>query len=280
MLKRAFNGLLALTGKEFHPSELYLGWLHTRLWPLASLIVYILFRAPIRPWRGMALLRYRGTTLALPPEEFPIFREVFVHSMYDRAHRVDRDNVVIDVGAHIGTFSVRAAKAAGENGTVVAVEPGPDQVAVLSENVRLNGLTNVVVVPRAAGSRPGTGKLFLTDRLCTYSTINATDRAVDIRVDTLDSIVRELELPRVDFIKIDAEGAELDVLVGAKSVLSQPGVKLCIAAYHKLPDGTPQLAGILSYLESLGASVVVDWETTPGSPLVYAVTGQPADVLS
>lgn len=67
-------------------------------------------------------------------------------------------------------------------------------------------------------------------------------------MDTLDNILSDLGLSHIDFIKIDAEGAEVEILKGASHVLSSPNIKLAVAAYHLLPDGRAEFPEVKSYL--------------------------------
>src|SRR2546427_5264926 len=75
-----------------------------------------------------------------------------------RSFQVAAGDVVVDVGAHIGRYALRAAARASK---VIAVEPDPSNFSLLERNVRLNGFSNVVLVPHALSSRPGTQALWL-----------------------------------------------------------------------------------------------------------------------
>ena len=72
------------------------------------------------------------------------------------------------------------------------------------------------------------------------------DNYVEVEVTTLDDLLDE----PVDFIKMDAEGSEVEILKGAERTLSYPHVKLAIAAYHKLANGELELPYIVSFLEA------------------------------
>src|SRR5256712_7596936 len=75
-----------------------------------------------------------------------------------RSFQVAAGDVVVDVGAHIGRYALRAATKASK---VIAIEPDPSNFILLEQNVRLNGFSNVVLVPHALSSRPGTRALWL-----------------------------------------------------------------------------------------------------------------------
>src|SRR3989454_6946012 len=79
-------------------------------------------------------------------------------AMASRSFQVAAGDVVVDVGAHIGRYALRAATKASK---VIAVEPDPSNFSLLERNVRMNGFSNVVLVPHALSSVPGTRALWL-----------------------------------------------------------------------------------------------------------------------
>jgi len=163
------------------------------------------------------------------------------------------NTIIVDVGAYIGTFTVKAAKKVCTTGLVVAFEPHPDNFKFLLENIKLNQLKNVIPLNAALWSSRGTIRLYLGPHSGTHSAVLFhTDQWIEVPTQTLDNVVRELSLSRVDFIKIDAEGAELEILKGAKETLKTNGLKLSIAVYH-----TPSEAKDVSeFLKARGFMVV------------------------
>lgn len=132
---------------------------------------------------------------------------------------------VIDVGANVGIFTVPLALAVGTDGRVIAVEPSPDNVAQLEHNIRLNDLANVDVHAIALAAEPGEVALQLGADPAFHSTatvVRSRDAAVAtlVRAETLDHIWRDAGSPDVSFLKIDTEGAELEVLNGARELLT------------------------------------------------------------
>jgi FkbM family methyltransferase len=132
------------------------------------------------------------------------------------------DDICFDVGANLGYYTVLMAKAVPQ-GKVYAFEPDPFCHALLQLNIRINRLENVVVNCLALGERPGTSSFFR----CTDSAFNsfkdtarkAVSSVIEVPVTTLDEFVAANDVPRVDFVKVDVEGAEGLVLAGAKRLL-------------------------------------------------------------
>lgn len=199
----------------------------------------------------------------LPIRERGVVDEVLGSRVYEQVYGLCEGDIVIDVGAHVGIFSIMAAKAIGENGLVIAIEPEPKNQAFLEENIKSNGVDKVVKMIRgAAGDGEGRRHLYLSRFPRCHSFHNASQvgeamsESIEVTVDSLDNIVPKLGLERVNFVKIDTEGWELEVLNGMRAILDLPEVKMAIAAYHTLPDGRSQASEILSLLQSKGVKEV------------------------
>lgn len=153
--------------------------------------------------------------------------------------RLLSSDVFVDIGANIGYFSVLAARQL-THGQVVAVEPSPRNHAALRTNVELNGLGNVRAVQRILWRESGRRlELHVVDphNLGANSVLGSgTTDVVGISL-TLDDLATELGLERIDAIKIDVEGAELDVLLGAARCFRRFRPRLLILAADN-PDAS------------------------------------------
>jgi FkbM family methyltransferase len=129
---------------------------------------------------------------------------------------------VLDIGANIGELTAVAADCVGSSGRVIAFEPSPDNVRQLRE--RFGGVAHVDVRHAAVSDRAGSMLLHLdaenAKRHSLYPEIvSVTGASVEVPVVRLDDVVREI--PHVNVIKIDAQGAEGHILAGARSVLAR-----------------------------------------------------------
>jgi FkbM family methyltransferase len=131
-----------------------------------------------------------------------------------------RGDVFIDIGAHIGKYALQVAKIVGEGGLVIAIEPSPENYHVLVRNVRLNDLRNTVALQIAAWEEKGQLQLFKS-RYLTGQSLKRNHGLGSITVKTVstDDIVDELRIRRVDWIKVDVEGAEYEVMKGLERTL-------------------------------------------------------------
>jgi len=130
-------------------------------------------------------------------------------------------DVVLDLGANIGFYTLIAAKLVGKKGRVFAFEPEPDNFARLEMNVRLNSYENVVLVQKAVSSRTGKCTLYLSDRdRATHRIYDISDgrRFIEVESTRLDDYFHN---QRVDFIKMDIEGAEWAALQGMSLLLEK-----------------------------------------------------------
>ena len=132
--------------------------------------------------------------------------------------------VVFDIGAHIGTYAILALKRLGPRGKVIAYEPHPLTRKYLLQHLDMNpGGAGVVVRDLCCGSSPGTASFyFLPDRTEGTSGLVPVNgfQQREVKVTTVDAEVSELGL-HPDILKIDVEGAELEVLKGAEATLTE-----------------------------------------------------------
>jgi FkbM family methyltransferase len=149
-------------------------------------------------------------------------------------------DTVIDIGAHIGRYTITSSKQVGNTGKVVAIEADPDNFQLLKRNIALNNLTNVLPLNYAVFSTRTRMKLYEQSASAKYNSLILTRAAktenyVEVEADTLDSILKLNEVNRVNWIKIDVEGAEFEVLKGSTITLSSDDLSLFIEI-HNIED--------------------------------------------
>lgn len=181
--------------------------------------------------------------------------------------------VVVDIGAHVGYYTLLAAKQVGPTGKVYAFEPEQDNHALLLKNIRMNGYNNVVAARMALSDRAGTSTLYLTGldsgRHSMYHHGLPERGSAPVETTTLDSFLASEEWPRVDLVKIDVEGAEVAVLDGMTRLMGKSaGLKLIIEFNPALlQDGGVAPLGFLERLASPGWGVQIIEESNGLLPL-------------
>jgi FkbM family methyltransferase len=140
---------------------------------------------------------------------------------------------VIDIGAHVGYYSLLAARSIGSTGRVISFEPSPGNFELLVYNIGLNGLGKIIQAENAAlGDVSGELDLYLsiynTGDHRIYQTLSDDDEifnagavrpSVRVAVMALDEYLAERDISKVDIVKIDVQGAEMSVLSGMKKTL-------------------------------------------------------------
>ena len=136
---------------------------------------------------------------------------------------IKRGDVVLDIGANIGYYTLIFAKLVGEEGKVFAFEPDPTNFSLLKKNVEINGYKNVELVQKAVSNKTGKIKLYLSryNNVC-HCIYNSHDGRQSIEVETirLDDYFKNYN-GEVDFIKMDIEGAEGEAIQGMFNLLKK-----------------------------------------------------------
>jgi FkbM family methyltransferase len=143
--------------------------------------------------------------------------------------------VCIDIGANLGYYSLLMSELGGNGGRTIAIEPNPNMCRLLRMSEFLHGW-NFDIVEKAIADKEGEATLTIPDKSFGGATLNGNPGApfggttkVNVPVTTVDAIVADLQLPKVDVIKIDVEGLEPRVFDGMKKTIADnPGLQLII----------------------------------------------------
>ena len=190
--------------------------------------------AVVDAWKGETIRVARTPVLVPGPRAIRlsvVAGNIRLHRLFDAVLRPGA--TVVDIGANIGYNAVYAATRVGASGRVIAIEPAADNLAVLEQNIAASGLRNVTVRRAAAGRASGTRDLFLrgdTSAVNSFfpeSCYAAVTGVVQVPVAPADDLVDG----DADLVKIDVEGAELEVLAGMSRLLRAPDLTL-IAEWH------------------------------------------------
>jgi FkbM family methyltransferase len=152
-----------------------------------------------------------------------IFRDALEPELLSLKHFLKPGSVFIDIGANVGVFTVKAAKEVGESGIVIAVEPFMESACQLSRNVNLNGFRNCRVRNFCAGKVTGQVKFYKNQNTPNrFSLIGQSGAdSLSILCVSLNDICAWEGITRLDYLKIDAEGAEDLILEGGAEVIGR-----------------------------------------------------------
>lgn len=167
---------------------------------------------------------------------------------------IQPSDVVVDIGAHIGAFSVWAARQAVK-GQVYAFEPNRENHDLLVENCRLNGLTNLEIFNAAASDLDGEAAFFNSESSVSHSFFESSiENATKVRTVSLAGIFADNRIERVNYLKIDAEGAEYLIVLNTPPDVLRKVDKIFIE-YHDYLDHGHHFKDIETYLRKNGFKV-------------------------
>ncbi len=177
-----------------------------------------------------------------------IYIVVFHEDWMEKYLKISEGDVFVDVGAHVGKYTIPASRNAAR---VIAIEADPDNYHRLVRNIELNNALNVDAVNKAAWHREETLKFHLGDSSGHGSLKKGlTDRryadTIQVQAEATDAILRSLDAPRVDWVKIDVEGAELEALRGLEETLETHSARMVVELMK------PNVAKALAYMKSMG----------------------------
>lgn len=162
---------------------------------------------------------------------------------------------ILDIGAHIGYYTLLASKSAGPSGKVFAFEPEPANFSLLKKNVAANRADNVTLVNSAASDKNGTHELFIEKYNRGHHSFgpgSKNSEKIIIRTLIIDDYLGSLGDPKIDIIKIDIEGAEPIAFRGLKGAVARnPDIVIFTEVYPRCMDRLGESAS--RYLHDLSS---------------------------
>jgi FkbM family methyltransferase len=220
---------------------------------------------------------FEGLEVLVAPGE-QISQSVYMSGQYEPSTTsvlralLHEGDTFVDVGANVGLFTMLASRWVGQTGRVVALEPSRRESARLRDHVTHNSLRNVDMLEVAASDRCGTAVLHVADighgGLNTlgdhfmYSTVVEAYTEV-VAMMSIDELVKRQGISSVDVIKIDVEGGEHDVVMGARNTITRdmPQIVLEVGG-TALEPGHPGRIQIEAFLTALGyAFLAIDGDS-------------------
>ncbi len=194
------------------------------------------------PRSGLELWETMLGRLWIPAPGADVIRHLQWEQMIERVYHhplvhVRPGDVVIDCGAHIGGFTRTALREGAR--TVIAIEPEQANILAFRRNFEQEiKAGRVRLIAKGVWNATGRLALHVSSVGDSHSMVVPQNQGKDetVEVTTIDALARSLKLPRVDFIKMDIEGAEQKALQGAHDVLARFQPRLAISSYHLKGD--------------------------------------------
>ncbi len=194
---------------------------------------------------------------------------------------VRRGMTVIDIGSHVGYYTTLAASLVGAEGKVFAFEPDPAVYRLLCKNIEVNRLRNVVPVQKAVARKISTRKMYLKPEGRTSRLYHSEDTGtIEVEAVCLDQHLGTSS--KVDFIKMDIEGAEYEALLGMESTIKYNENLILVTEFcpFLLERAGFSATGYLGRLSDLGFALYMINERTPKEgdgmlgPVHFSVKGE------
>lgn len=245
-LSRCISQLLL--GRYIHCETRYGQIVPALLLPLSRLLPKLILPKPAGPIIVPTLLGF--DMLVEPLIGKGVEESIYYSGIYEAGtisvlkQSLREGDVFIDVGANVGMMSLAASKFVGSRGQVYAFEPLAEALRILTTNLTINRVKNVLVVPEACGARQELRTIYeqQANRGCSslLKPVDCVAEQKDIVVNRLDDFIEAEGIKKVKMVKIDVEGWELEVLKGSRRLLSQPQSPIICVEYshsHRLYAG-------------------------------------------
>jgi FkbM family methyltransferase len=148
--------------------------------------------------------------------------------------------IIVDVGASIGAFSIRSSLIVGHNGNVIAIEPEPRSFIILKSNIKINEIKNIQALNIALSNKESKSILYVRKDIPYWSSLKSSmvdfNSVRGVRTTTLDKLFKELGLQRIDLLKIDTQGSEREIIEGSIGLLKNGKIRKLEIEIHDNKD--------------------------------------------
>lgn len=182
---------------------------------------------PIVNFLKPTFITTHGNTLYIDKNDATVSQELIVTKGWEPFETIlftkliKPRSIVVDIGAHIGWYTLIAAMQVGSDGKVYSFEPNPKNFSLLSKNVKVNNYKNVVLVNKAVSNITGPANLYLNKHNTGDHRLFTTDNTqehVTVHSVTLDEYFKQ-QAVTIDLIKMDIQGFEMHALLGTEDIL-------------------------------------------------------------
>ncbi len=206
-------------------------------------VFILLFKGGERAWPILNFkMNLNAKKAGLDPKENSIHKQLILDQIREKKATeimldfIEPDDVILELGANIGYYVCMESKILSDKGHIYAVEPGPENVALLKGNIALNDVRNIDIFNMAMSNEQGTAKLYMGPACNLHSLVDRTDRPdreyVEVETDSVDHFL-EGKKP-ITFLRMDVEGYETIIFEGMIQTLASPSLKKLFIEIHPM----------------------------------------------
>ena len=183
-----------------------------------------------------------------------VIKEIFIYNCYNpnNKFKIRNYDVIFDIGAQKGVFSIFASKCANK-GKVYSFEPTRENFKFLKKNVKLNKIENIILINKAVSDKSGEKEIFISADSGGHSFFWKTPNRVIVQTICLNDFIKQNNISHVDFLKMDCEGAEYEILFSCSNETFKKIKKISMEC-HEL-DNIRNSLKLKEFLEKKGFNV-------------------------
>ena len=220
------------------------------------------------PFLKKELLEINGHPLSIIPGDKGISAQLLLYKTHEPLAtqiltQVLREGMTcIDIGSNIGYYACLESKLVGTFGQVIAIEPSPKNFEFLKKNLKLQPIHNYQSFNFACGDSNGVTDFFVSDRSNWSRVVNNDEQRavgdkteiIKVKLTTLDAFVQEQKFEKIDLIRMDVEGYEIDVYSGMKETIKKfnPMIQIEI---HNIFLGSEKTVNLLKNFRNDGYEI-------------------------
>jgi FkbM family methyltransferase len=157
---------------------------------------------------------------------------------YNKHYSIQKGDIVFDIGGYHGLYSIAISKQIGPTGKIYLFEPNPDSYKILKENIYENNIRNIIPTNKGVYNKSGEFRFFKKragSRIVAKNfKTNTKNSIISIQTTTLHEFIKANNINKINFIKMDAEGSEIEITQDIKNITQKPS--MAIATYHYRKD--------------------------------------------
>jgi len=196
--------------------------------------------------------------------DYDVLKEIYKDKAYAPYFPFYSTSTILDIGAHKGFFSLWASRNLSPESHIYSIEPSTMNFKSLTENVQANKITNVHALKHAVGEHSGTCELFLSKSINhslvrEHSEFFSETQAVESEVTSvlsLEDLFAKLKLTEIDFLKLDCEGAEYQILLNGRNACLK-AVNIISMEFHDMKKPGFSSNELIGVLEAQGFQIVM-----------------------